>query len=60
MRTAKEINDESIVLLTKKLATLKEMKAEIEESIARTENTIKMIQEIYNVDQTFTFWQTKT
>ena len=50
MRTAKEINDESIVLLTKKLATLKEMKAEIEESIARTENTIKMIQEIYNVD----------
>lgn len=50
MRTAKEINDESIVLLTKKLASLKEMKAEIEESIVRTEGMIKMIQEIYNAD----------
>ena len=50
MRTAKEINDESIILLTKKLATLKEMKTEIEESIVRTEDTIKRIQEIYNVD----------
>jgi phage shock protein A len=48
MKTQEELYQETIALLEKKLATLKEMKAEIEESITSTENMIRSLPDIYD------------
>jgi hypothetical protein len=48
MKTQEELFQETIALLEKKLATLKEMRAEIDESIARTEEMMKLIPDIYD------------
>lgn len=49
-KTEEQIFQETIALLEKKLATLKEMRAEIEEAIARTEEQMKLMPDIYELE----------